>query len=366
LFNFSSFSRRNTAPAIPHTPRAFHKSEIFMHRTIGVGRFAAIGAALAFAGGCTPDHIARNADHLGQAARARLAAAPAARPAQPRLAIQLQAPPARPFPALATREAEQLNAARPFDAGPIEPMQPFVLKTDAGDRTRAVNCLAQAVYYEAAREPLSGQQAVAQVVLNRLRHPAYPKSVCGVVYQGAAKATGCQFTFTCDGSLRWRPEPAVWDRAQAVARQALAGYVDREVGSATSYHAAYVAPYWAPSLVKMTQVGQHIFYRRTGAWGEPAAFTGRYAGREAVLTPAVLGGGEAGAPVIAPRQVTLSVAGGGRTYKVAEVGGADGRTAGVLQPTRRQPTQDEVKRINDHLAALEEHLDAEAAGGGPG
>jgi spore germination cell wall hydrolase CwlJ-like protein len=264
----------------------------------------------------------------------------------------------------ASQTAEQINALRPFAATPIQPMRPFVFAGGAADRARAQECLSQAVYYEAAREPLQGQQAVAQVVLNRVRHPAYPKSVCGVVYQGSANATGCQFTFTCNGSLRWRPEPALWDRAQAVARRALSGFVDRDVGSATHYHAAYVAPYWAPTLVKMTQVGQHIFYRWTGAWGEPRAFTGRYAGREAELTQAVLRSDDPLAHAAAQREVTLAVAGDVRTYKVADATAPNGqrtRVQGVLQPTRRQPTPEEIQRINDKLAALSQQLDAQSA-----
>jgi hypothetical protein len=252
-------------------------------------------------------------------------------------------------------DAQKINAERPFADAPILPMRPFVLRTDAEDRARAVHCLAQAIYYEAAREPTKGQEAVAQVVLNRVRHPAYPKTVCGVVYQGASLPTGCQFTFTCDGALRWRPEADLWDRALTVATKALAGYVDKDVGSATHYHAAYVAPYWAPTLVKMTQVGQHIFYRWSGTWGEPVAFTGRYAGRETILTPAVL----SGEPQLSPppeRKVTLAVGGEVRTYKVAETSGAvtaDGPAVGTIHASRRKPTAAEIRRINASLAAVE-------------
>jgi len=259
-------------------------------------------------------------------------------------------------------DAEKINAARPFADDPIQPMRPFILKTDADDRARAVHCLAQAIYFEAAREPLKGQQAVAQVVLNRVRHPAYPKTVCGVVYQGASLPTGCQFTFTCDGSLRWRPEADLWDRAVSVAKQALTGYVDKDVGSATHYHAAYVAPYWAPTLTKMIKVGQHIFYRWNGTWGEPAAFTGRYAGRETILTPAVLNG----EPALAPppeRQVTLAVGGEVRTYKIAETGGAvaaDGPAVGAIHASRRQPTAEQIRKINASLAAMEARLNGGA------
>ncbi|MDB5498201.1 MAG: hypothetical protein JWP28_2232 [Phenylobacterium sp.] len=260
-----------------------------------------------------------------------------------------------------------VNSLRPFAGLPIRPMRPFVLKADADDRARALNCMTQAIYYEAAREPVRGQQAVAQVVLNRVRHPAYPKSICAVVYQGAARPTGCQFTFTCDGALRWAPQAALWRQAQDVARRSLAGFVDREVGSATHYHAAYVLPYWAPTLVKMTQVGQHIFYRWTGPWGEPPAFSGRYAGREADLSPELLASVDARTQgLLSPRgaaahQITLAVAGEVRTYNVvdpAAPGGERTRVLGTLYAPRRQPTPDEVKRINDSLATMERGVDA--------
>ena len=270
--------------------------------------------------------------------------------------------------------AEDINALRPFSRLPIRPMRPFVLKGGAEDRARALQCLSEAVYYEAAREPEVGQAAVAQVVLNRMRHPAYPKSVCGVVYQGSARATGCQFTFTCDGALAYAPEPGLWRRARAVAERALDGYVDKTVGSATHYHAQYVAPYWAPTLVKMTQVGQHIFYRWTGPWGEPAAFTGRYAGNEAYLPPSILGGLDQRTQggVLSPelqgvpteRTITLAVAGEVRTYSVVDPTAPRGertRVMGVLMSPRRQPTADEIKRINESLEAMERNMGQTAA-----
>ena len=260
--------------------------------------------------------------------------------------------------------AEEINASRAFSKAPIRPMGPFVLRTGGADFSRAERCLAEAVYYESAREPRLGQEAVAQVVLNRVRHPAYPKSVCGVVYQGSARATGCQFSFTCDGSLRYAPEPAMWRRAQEVAKRALAGHVNRTVGSATHYHAEYVAPYWAPTLVKMKQVGLHIFYRWTGPWGEPGAFTGRYAGGEAYISPAVLGGLDARTNGLNPerdglgagRRVTLAVAGEVRTYNVADAtasGGERTRVLGTLYAPRRKPTADEVREINASLASMD-------------
>jgi len=272
--------------------------------------------------------------------------------------------------------AEEINALRPFSRLPIRPMRPFVLKGGGEDRARALQCLSEAVYYEAAREPEIGQAAVAQVVLNRMRHPAYPKSVCGVVYQGSARTTGCQFTFTCDGALAYAPEPGLWRRARAVAERALGGYVDRTVGSATHYHAQYVAPYWAPTLVKMTQVGQHIFYRWTGPWGEPAAFTGRYAGNEAYLPPSILGGLDQRTQggVLSPelqgvpteRTITLAVAGEVRTYSVVDPTvprGERTRVMGVLMSPRRQPTADEIKRINESLETMERNMGQTASSG---
>ena len=268
--------------------------------------------------------------------------------------------------------AQEVNALRPFARLPIRPMQPFVLGATGGERARAVDCLTQAIYFEAAREPEVGQEAVAQVVLNRLRHPAYPKSVCGVVYQGAARTTGCQFTFTCDGSMRFAPQPVLWRQAREVAERALAGYVDRQVGSATHYHAQYVAPYWAPTLVKMVQVGQHIFYRWTGPWGEPPAFTGRYAGGEANLSPAILGALDARTlgglmpPQFQPpveRRVTLAVAGEVRTYSIVDPTlptAERAKRSGVLLSTRRQPTPEEVRQINQSLEALERSMDKAA------
>ena len=106
-------------------------------------------------------------------------------------------------------------------------------------------------HYEARDD---GQAAVAQVVLNRLRHPLFPKTVCGVVFQGSQKTTGCQFTFTCDGAmLRYTPAAAGWSRARDIARLALNGSVYAPVGHATHYHTDWVVPYWSASLEKITE-----------------------------------------------------------------------------------------------------------------
>ncbi len=129
----------------------------------------------------------------------------------------------------------------------------------------AAQCLALAITYEAGFEPLAGQEAVAQVILNRVRHKAWPDTACGVVWQGSQRRTGCQFTFTCDGSLRRARSPAALAAAQAVAVRVLAGQSIDHVRGATHYHAHYVAPYWAPSLTRVRQIAAHIFYRAPGA-----------------------------------------------------------------------------------------------------
>ncbi len=193
-------------------------------------------------------------------------------------------------------EAVRINASLPYSPAPIEAARPFVLHAGAADQAAAIECLTAAVYYEAGFEPADGQRAVAQVVLNRLRHPAFPKTVCGVVYQGAPDP-GCQFSFACDGSLAKAPQPAAWRRARAVAQAALRGNVMAGIGEATHYHTDWVAPYWAPRLAKVKQIGAHIFYRWPGGWGRPAAFTGRYAGGEQPFESAVLT--KADAPVAA-------------------------------------------------------------------
>lgn len=178
--------------------------------------------------------------------------------------------------------ARQENDRLGFAAGTTASAKPFrALPAVGEDHDRALQCLTQAVYYEAAREPESGQRAVAQVVLNRVRHPAFAKTVCGVVYQRFNMSV-CQFSFVCDGALARRPLPDLWDRSRRIAAEALAGRVERQVGTATHYHADYVFPRWAPHLAKLAKVGAHIFYRWPGGWGLPGAFTGRYAGGEYV------------------------------------------------------------------------------------
>jgi spore germination cell wall hydrolase CwlJ-like protein len=100
------------------------------------------------------------------------------------------------------------------------------------------------------------------VVLNRVRQPGFPKTVCGVVYAGARRSTGCQFSFACDRSLHRRPQHDGWAVARVNARHALSGYVFARVGTATHYHADWAVPYWNRSLAKLAKVHGHIFYRQ--------------------------------------------------------------------------------------------------------
>ncbi|HEU5482415.1 MAG TPA: cell wall hydrolase [Sphingomicrobium sp.] len=182
---------------------------------------------------------------------------------------------------LAPTVAVAENQRIPVAGGPNPIARPFSTASLGKEtRARALECLTSAIYYEAGQESADGQRGVAQVVLNRVRHPAFPSTVCGVVYQGSTRATGCQFTFTCDGSLRRGPDAAGWARARRIAEESLNGAVFGPVGLATHYHANYVVPYWAATLAKNAVIGAHLFYRWSGGWGKPAAFTQRYARQE--------------------------------------------------------------------------------------
>lgn len=154
--------------------------------------------------------------------------------------------------------------------------RPFRI-ANALDASRDLECLTQAAYYEARGEGADGMRAVVQVVLNRARHPSFPRSVCGVVFQGSGRRVGCQFSFTCDGSMRARVNPAAWNRARTIASAALSGAVYSGVGNATFFHTTAVAPAWRNSFLRVAQVGNHVFYRFGGRAGSSNAFT--YAAR---------------------------------------------------------------------------------------
>lgn len=231
------------------------------------------------------------------------------------------APPVFKLQDVSASQAMLINAAIPFSILPNPAAKPFILAARSQeDRAEAAQCLTAAIYYEADSESDEGEAAVAQVVLNRMRHPLFPKTICGVVFQGSQLPTGCQFTFTCDGSLNRQPTAEGWARAQRIAEKALAGYVVKEVGEATHYHAVYVVPYWNTALVKLTQIGAHIFYRWNGSMGGPRAFTLAYAGSEGgdwslasaklikVSAPVTLSDAPAQALQIAPEKPAILVA----------------------------------------------------------
>lgn len=253
-------------------------------------------------------------------------------------------------------DAMKLNAATPNASQYLRVAAPFVFKpATAEDRRRALRCLTQGIYYEAALEPTEGQEAVAQVILNRVRDPNYANSVCGVVFEGAERTTGCQFSFTCDGALSQAPVAWAWNRARVVAERALAGHVSARVGTATHYHADYVHPWWAPTLNKLTQIGAHIFYRWKGVYGEPAAFRQPYAGREPLIDEARFA--RPRIQIVSATEAELALdeaaAKGESITRMVEIDGQT-RVVGIASlGGRRQATAAEIAAINQRLAAFE-------------
>ena len=144
------------------------------------------------------------------------------------------------------------------------------LKLEGKEYAKAEKCLANAIYFEARSEPVRGQMAVAQVVVNRAFSGFYPNDICGVVYQNAHRRLSCQFTFACDGKSKAITERGHWARAVRIAKQTLDGqiYVP-EVAKSTHYHAIYVHPNWAGEMKKLVRYGLHNFYRPY-AWGNGA------------------------------------------------------------------------------------------------
>jgi spore germination cell wall hydrolase CwlJ-like protein len=267
--------------------------------------------------------------------------------------LDLAKPPSLPWGDLSQADAAVVNAALPVDDADLAPAQPFYLHATGDERDRAILCMTQAVYYEAGLEPLEGEQAVAQTVLNRMRHPDFPKSVCGVVYQGSQMSTGCQFSFTCDGSLARVPMEPYWSRAREVAEASLDGFVAKAIGPATNYHADYVFPRWGPQMVKIVQLGAHIFYRFPGPAGSPRMLDGRYAGHE--LEVAMTGppqGADAALAALAeasPQLLTAQSAGRPASAAAPMLPPAPGQIVGG----RRVPSRDEIARINAQLPAFD-------------
>lgn len=175
----------------------------------------------------------------------------------------------------------------PLDIGPAPAAYRIMGRTSL-DRGRALSCLANAIYYEAGNEPEEGQRAVAQVVLNRLRHAQWPNSVCGVVYEGTERTDlGCQFTFSCDGAMARSPERTRWMRAFRIAGEALAGRSFAPAGLATFYHTLAVRPAWSARLTPVAIIGAHIFYRMPGGGSDPAQYRDSYTGTETISGPSI-------------------------------------------------------------------------------
>ena len=218
-----------------------------------------------------------------------IASGPAAPARPPAGAPPIEQLPARPealadpqLAPLTEDEARRRNAAVPFaDPHPI-PARPFKFAGSALDRARATDCLALAAMAEAGGSA-DGQRAVIQVVLNRVRHPGFARTICGAVFTGSQKATGCQFTFTCDGALRRTYSDAAWAAARRRAEEALDGRVFAPVGLATHYHTDWVYPYWSAELDKVARVDTHLFFRWPGYWGSREAMAARYTGAEPAI-----------------------------------------------------------------------------------
>jgi len=332
-----------TLPFAPARPWQTHPRE-----TIAVGLLGAALLALAGVSGATPAFPSFGSTEAE---------------AQP--AVPLAKPLPNQIRDLAPETALQVNSTIPLAGGPNPAATPFTFgKSSVESRARALECLTSAIYYEAAQEPADGQRGVAQVILNRVRHPAFPNSVCGVVYEGSTRPTGCQFTFTCDGSMARAPMPDLWNRARKVAEEALKGVVYAPVGLATHYHANYVVPYWASSLVKTSVQGAHIFYRWPGGWGRPAAFNDRWTGVEgnpASLRLAALSAPHSITPLTKTETAVEKLEAAGA--KVIE--GKDGRVRLLFTPQAREAVE-KVKHV-DYVqrVAASDNLKFALDGGSP-
>lgn len=240
-------------------------------------------------------------------------------------------------------EARWTQAAAMLAPPSTTPAAPFELGGGEADARRALECLTSAVYHEARSEGEDGQRAVAQVVLNRVRHPAFPASVCGVVFEGSGRRTGCQFSFTCDGSLGRRREAYAWDRAREIAGEALNGAVYAAVGNATHYHTRAILPYWAPSLRRAAIVGEHIFYRWQGGAGRARAFTQDHRGEPGAnpIRPALA---RAEAAEVKPVRAARAAAPPAKAVERVEVeGGIVVIRRGGMPPAVRQAEQAGVR-----------------------
>jgi hypothetical protein len=214
----------------------------------------------------TPLRLAALAVAPASAPDAAAAAAQGALGAVLPAALAARTAPDEPSPALLAERVPLPPPAPPRPAPPPAPVQLLNLSPQA--RAKAEACLARAIYFEARSEPLRGQLAVAQVVMNRVFSPYYPNDVCGVIYQNAHRHLACQFTFACDGIRKRVTDHRAWARARRIAKDALDGKIwVAEVGKSTHYHAAYVRPVWVRDMRRMVRFGLHTFYRPRN-WGD--------------------------------------------------------------------------------------------------
>lgn len=166
------------------------------------------------------------------------------------------------FPEFANMRSEGASSSGPLR---ISRGLKFKGESEVEYQGRQRRCLATALYFEARGEPVRGQLAVAQVVMNRVRSSLYPDTICGVVYQGQMRRTGCQFSFTCDGIADVPRDKAKWVKSNQLAKRVTDGETWlKDIGHATHYHANYVKPRWRREMNRIKQLGQHIFYRIKG------------------------------------------------------------------------------------------------------
>ncbi|MBD3771064.1 MAG: cell wall hydrolase [Rhodobacterales bacterium] len=225
------------------------------------------------------------------------------------------------------------------------------------------HCMAQAIYYESRNEPLAGQLAVAEVISNRMRDHRYPDTACGVVFQGATRTTGCQFTFTCDGALNRKPKGTAWEQAKEIAAHVLMNLAEDRTGGATHYHATYVDPVWSAGLIKTDKIGLHVFYRfpRGSEWAQVRSASASRSAPAPVLTAA--------AETTDPNAAALSVLRPVKADKVvvADAGKiqASAAPATVTTSTRTitngAPRMTTVREASYEVASNDSAMDAVAA-----